>query len=115
MPEILIIDDEKIIRETLRDILEYEGYKIDEAEDGIQAIEKFKKKKYDVVLCDIKMPRMDGLEVLEMAQGINPDIPVIMISGHGTVEIAVEATRKGAFAFITKPPDLNQMLVHRQN
>lgn len=115
MPEILIVDDEKVIRDTLRDILEYEGYKIEEAEDGISAIDKIKKKKYDVILCDIKMPKMDGLEVLEAANSINPDVPVIMVSGHATVDIAVEATQKGAFAFITKPPDLNQMLIHIRN
>lgn len=115
MPEILIVDDEKVIRETLKDILEYEKYKIEEAADGFQAIEKIKKKKYDVVLCDIKMPKMDGIEVLEQSMAINPDVPFIMISGHGTVEIAVEATRKGAFAFISKPPDLNQLLLHIRN
>jgi two-component system nitrogen regulation response regulator NtrX len=115
MPEILIVDDEKVIRETLKDILEYEKYKIEEAADGIQAIEKIKKKKYDVVLCDIKMPKMDGIEVLEKSMAINPEVPFIMISGHGTVEIAVEATRKGAFAFISKPPDLNQLLLHIRN
>jgi len=115
MPEILIVDDEKVIRETLRDILEYEGYKIDDALDGPSALEKIKKKKYDVILCDIKMPKMDGLEVLEASMTINPEVPFIMISGHGTVEIAVEATRKGAFAFITKPPDLNQLLLHIRN
>ncbi|MBT3422988.1 MAG: sigma-54-dependent Fis family transcriptional regulator [Bacteroidetes bacterium] len=115
MPEILIVDDEKVIRETLKDILEYEKYKIEEAADGLQAIEKIKKKKYDAVLCDIKMPKMDGIEVLEQSMAINPDVPFIMISGHGTVEIAVEATRKGAFAFISKPPDLNQLLLHIRN
>ncbi|MFC2114008.1 sigma-54-dependent transcriptional regulator [Bacteroidota bacterium] len=115
MAEILIVDDEKVIRETLKDILEYEKYKIDEAANGHEAIEKIKKKKYDVVLCDIKMPKMDGLEVLEQSMSINPDVPFIMISGHGTVEIAMEATRKGAFAFISKPPDLNQLLLHVRN
>jgi len=115
MPEILIVDDEKVIRETLKDILEYEGYKIDESSDGLSALEKIKQKKYDVVLCDIKMPKMDGIEVLEQSMAFNPEIPFIMISGHGTVEIAIEATRKGAFAFITKPPDLNQLLLHVRN
>jgi len=115
MPEILIIDDEKVIRETLRDILEYEKYKIDDAVDGFTALEKIKKKKYDVVLCDVKMPKMDGIEVLEASMAINPDVPFIMISGHGTVELAVEATRKGAFAFIQKPPDLNQLLLQIRN
>jgi two-component system, NtrC family, nitrogen regulation response regulator NtrX len=115
MAKILIVDDEKIIRQTLKDILEYEGYQIDEAENGLEALEKIKNNSFDVMLCDIKMPKMDGLEVLEEAMGINPDLPIIMISGHGTIEIAVEATKKGAFAFITKPPDLNQILIQIRN
>jgi two-component system nitrogen regulation response regulator NtrX len=115
MSEILIVDDEKVIRDTLRDILEYEGYKIDEAENGEKALGMIKKKKYDVVLCDIKMPKMDGLEVLEKSMEFNPEVPFVMISGHGTIEIAVDATKKGAYAFITKPPDLNQLLLQIRN
>jgi two-component system, NtrC family, nitrogen regulation response regulator NtrX len=115
MANILIVDDEKVIRQTLRDILEYEGYKIDEAENGLVAIDCIKSKPYDAVLCDIKMPKMDGIEVLEKSMEINPDVPFIMISGHGTIEIAVEATKKGAYAFITKPPDLNQLLLQIRN
>ena len=115
MSKVLIVDDEQVIRETLRDILEYEGYQVDEAENGIEAINLLKKNKYDVALCDIKMPKMDGLEVLEKSLEINPDVPFIMISGHGTIEIAVEATKKGAYAFISKPPDLNQLLLQVRN
>lgn len=115
MSKILIIDDEQVIRQTLRDILEYEGYQVDEAENGIEALNLVKKNKYDAALCDIKMPKMDGIEVLEKSLEINPDIPFIMISGHGTVEIAVEATKKGAYAFISKPPDLNQLLLQVRN
>jgi len=115
MSKILIVDDEQVIRQTLRDILEYEGYQIDEAENGMEALTLVKKTKYDVVLCDIKMPKMDGLEVLEKSFEINPDTPFIMISGHGTIDIAVEATKKGAYAFISKPPDLNQLLLQVRN
>jgi len=115
MPNILIVDDEIVIRETLRDILEYERYKIDEAEDGVKALEMIKKKKYDLVILDIKMPKMDGLEVLDKSMEFNPEIPIIMISGHGTIDIAVEATKKGAYSFITKPPDLNQLLLMVRN
>ena len=115
MFKILIVDDEKVIRQTLRDILEYEGYQIDEAENGQIAIDMIKDRSYDAVLCDIKMPKVDGIEVLEKSMDINPDIPFIMISGHGTIDIAVEATKKGAYAFITKPPDLNQLLLQIRN
>jgi len=115
MFKILIVDDENVIRQTLRDILEYEGYQIDEAENGQIAIDMIKDISYDAVLCDIKMPKVDGIEVLEKSQEINPDIPFIMISGHGTIDIAVEATKKGAYAFITKPPDLNQLLLQVRN
>jgi two-component system, NtrC family, nitrogen regulation response regulator NtrX len=115
MFKILIVDDEKVIRQTLRDILEYEGYQIDEAENGQIAIDMIKDHSYDAVLCDIKMPKVDGIEVLEKSMDINPDIPFIMISGHGTIDIAVEATKKGAYAFITKPPDLNQLLLQIRN
>lgn len=115
MPNILIIDDEKAIRKTLAEILSYEGYKIDEAEDGEEGIKKFSSNQYDVVLCDIKMPKMDGIEFLEKARLANPDIPIIMISGHGNIETAVEAVKKGAYDFISKPPDLNRMLITLRN
>lgn len=115
MPRILIIDDEKNIRNTLKEILEYEGYSVDEAADGQAGIEKLNDESYDVVLCDIKMPKMDGLEVLSKAQEIASDTPFVMISGHGTVETAVEATKKGAFDFISKPPDLNRLLITLRN
>lgn len=115
MPGILIIDDEKSIRKTLAEILSYEGYKIEEAGDGEEGLKKFSEKTFDVVLCDIKMPRLDGIEFLEKAKLINPDVPVIMISGHGNVETAVEAVKKGAFDFISKPPDLNRLLITLRN
>jgi two-component system nitrogen regulation response regulator NtrX len=115
MASILIIDDERPIRSTLKDILEYEKIKISEAEDGPKGIALFKKQEFDAVLCDIKMPGMDGIEVLEQIQAINPDIPVIMISGHGTIETAVESLKKGAYDYISKPPDLNRLLVSVRN
>jgi two-component system, NtrC family, nitrogen regulation response regulator NtrX len=115
MPNILIIDDEKAIRKTLTEILGYEGYKIDEAADGEEGLKKFTEGSYDVVLCDIKMPKMDGIEFLEKARVANPDIPVIMVSGHGTIETAVEAVKKGAYDYIAKPPDLNRLLITLRN
>ena len=115
MASILIIDDEKAIRKTLSEILSYEGYKIDEAADGEEGIKKFSTTTYDVVLCDIKMPRMDGLEFLEKAKEINADVPIIVISGHGNIETAVEAVKKGAFDYISKPPDLNRLLITLRN
>ncbi|HZK62894.1 MAG TPA: sigma-54 dependent transcriptional regulator [Puia sp.] len=115
MSNILIIDDEKAIRKTLSEILSYEGYKIDESGDGEEGFRKFKEKEYDVILCDIKMPRMDGIEFLEKAKESNPDIPIIMISGHGTIETAVEAVKKGAYDYISKPPDLNRLLITIRN
>jgi len=115
MSSILIIDDEKAIRKTLSEILSYEGYKIDEAGDGEEGLKKFKDKSYDVVLCDIKMPKLDGIEFLDKVSGINPDVPVIMISGHGTIETAVEAVKKGAYDYISKPPDLNRLLITIRN
>jgi DNA-binding NtrC family response regulator len=115
MSNILIIDDEKAIRKTLSEILSYEGYKIDEAGDGEEGLKKFTEKAYDVVLCDIKMPRMDGMEFLTRAAAANPDVPVIMISGHGTIETAVEAVKKGAYDYIAKPPDLNRLLITIRN
>jgi two-component system, NtrC family, nitrogen regulation response regulator NtrX len=115
MPNILIIDDEKAIRKTLGEILSYEGYKIEEAVDGDEGLKKFREKNYDVVLCDIKMPKSDGIEFLEKAREINGDVPVIMISGHGTIETAVEAVKKGAYDYISKPPDLNRLLITIRN
>lgn len=115
MPNILIIDDERSIRKTLTEILTYEGYKVDEASDGEEGLKRFRDKGYDAVLCDIKMPKVDGLEFLEKAAEINPDVPVIMISGHGTIETAVEAVKKGAYDYIAKPPDLNRLLITLRN
>jgi DNA-binding NtrC family response regulator len=115
MSNILIIDDEKAIRKTLGEILSYEGYKLEEAGDGEEGLKRFREKEYDVILCDIKMPKMDGIEFLEKAKEINPDIPVIMISGHGTIETAVEAVKKGAYDYISKPPDLNRLLITIRN
>ncbi|MFL5739467.1 MAG: sigma-54-dependent transcriptional regulator [Flavisolibacter sp.] len=115
MPSILIIDDEKAIRKTLTEILSFEGYKLDEAADGEEGLKKFREKTYDVVLCDIKMPKVDGLDFLQKAVEANPDVPVIMISGHGNIETAVEAVKKGAYDFIQKPPDLNRLLITIRN
>ncbi len=115
MVEILIIDDEKAIRKTLSEILSFEGYKIDEAADGEEGLKKFSQKNYDIVLCDIKMPKLDGIEFLEKAREINPDVPVIMISGHGNIDTAVDAVKKGAFDYISKPPDLNRLLITLRN
>jgi two-component system, NtrC family, nitrogen regulation response regulator NtrX len=115
MASILIIDDEKAIRKTLTEILSYEGYKIDEASDGEEGLKRFSEKAYDIVLCDIKMPKLDGIEFLEKAKEINPDVPVIMISGHGNIDTAVEAVKKGAFDYISKPPDLNRLLITLRN
>jgi two-component system nitrogen regulation response regulator NtrX len=115
MADILIIDDEKAIRKTLTEILSFEGYKIEEAADGEEGLKKFRDKSYDLVLCDIKMPKLDGIEFLQKAGEINADIPVIMISGHGNIETAVEAVKKGAFDYISKPPDLNRLLITIRN
>lgn len=115
MASILIIDDEKAIRKTLTEILSFEGYKIDEAADGEEGLKKFSDKNYDLVLCDIKMPKLDGIEFLEKAKDVNPDVPIIMISGHGNIDTAVEAVKKGAFDYISKPPDLNRLLITLRN
>jgi two-component system, NtrC family, nitrogen regulation response regulator NtrX len=115
MATILIIDDEKAIRKTLTEILSFEGYKIDEAADGEEGLKKFREKTYDAVLCDIKMPKIDGIDFLQKAVEINADVPVIMISGHGNIETAVEAVKKGAYDFIQKPPDLNRLLITIRN
>ena len=115
MAKILIIDDERSIRNTLKEILEYEGYKIDQAADGAEGLEMIKKGKYDLALCDIKMPKMDGMEVLVEVQKIKPELAMIMISGHGNIETAVECTKNGAYDFISKPPDLNRLLITVRN
>lgn len=115
MPRILLVDDEKTIRDALRDILEYEGYAVEEAKDGEEGLNALKNKDFDVVLCDIKMPKMDGLETLLKAGELGVSAQFIMISAFGNVENAVEATKRGAFDFITKPPDLNRLLVSVRN
>ncbi|MEE1944004.1 sigma-54 dependent transcriptional regulator [Pedobacter sp. KR3-3] len=115
MAKLLIIDDERAIRSTLREILEYESYDVDDIDNGIDGLELIKKNNYDLVLCDIKMNKMDGMEVLENALALKPDLPFIMISGHGTVETAIEASKKGAFDFVSKPPDLNRLLITVRN
>ncbi|HNW77235.1 MAG TPA: sigma-54 dependent transcriptional regulator [Bacteroidales bacterium] len=114
MARILVIDDEKSIRNTLREILEYEKFTVDDAADGMEGIAKANEQNYDVILCDIKMPRMDGMEVLNQLLQIT-EAPVIMISGHGTIETAVEALKKGAYDYIAKPLDLNRLLVTIRN
>lgn len=115
MVKILIVDDEKSIRNTLREILEYEKYTVEEAEDGEKGLQLIKDNEYDVVLCDIKMPKLDGIEVLEQAHELGKDLQFIMISAHGSIETAVEATKKGAYDFIQKPPDLNRLLLTVRN
>jgi two-component system nitrogen regulation response regulator NtrX len=115
MGKILIIDDEKAIRNTLKEILEYEGYQVEEATDGLSGLEKIENDDFEAVLCDIKMPKMDGIEVLTKAVEITDDIPFIMISGNATIDTAVEATKKGAYDFISKPPDLNRLLITLRN
>jgi two-component system nitrogen regulation response regulator NtrX len=112
MPKILIIEDEAAIRRVLTKILteENDTYKVEEAEDGQQGLEKIKNDDYDLVLCDIKMPKMDGVEVLEAVKKIKPEIPMVMISGHGDLETAINTMRLGAFDYISKPPDLNRLL-----
>jgi two-component system, NtrC family, nitrogen regulation response regulator NtrX len=115
MAKILIIDDERAIRSTLREILEYEDYQVDDVDNGADGLTMIAKDDYDLVLCDIKMNRMDGMEVLTEGLIIKPDLPFIMISGHGTVETAIEASKRGAFDFISKPPDLNRLLITVRN
>jgi DNA-binding NtrC family response regulator len=115
MANILVIDDERSIRNTLKDILEYEEHHVDLAEEGNSGIELFKKNKYDLVLCDIKMPEMDGSEVLTKLTELNSDVPVVMISGHGNIETAVDSIKSGAYDFIAKPLDLNRLLVTVKN
>ena len=115
MARILIIDDEKRIRRTLREILEYENFKVEEAGDGLEGLTLVQKEKFDIILCDIKMPKMDGMEALDKFMDANVDAPIIMISGHGNIETAVEAVKKGAYDFIQKPLDLNRLLVTIRN
>ncbi|MCC6458841.1 MAG: sigma-54-dependent Fis family transcriptional regulator [Saprospiraceae bacterium] len=115
MAKILIVDDEMPIRRILREILEFEQYEVEEAADGLECVAKVQREKYDVVIMDIKMPKMDGIEALERLQILSPETPVIMVSGHGTIDTAVEAVKKGAFDFISKPPDLNRMLITVRN
>ena len=115
MATILVIDDERPIRSALREILEFEKFKVDDAEDGLAGLSMIEKNKYDVILCDIKMPKMDGTEVLGKIISMGIDVPVVMISGHGTVETAVDAIKGGAFDFIQKPLDLNRILVTIRN
>lgn len=115
MPKILVIDDEKPIRDALQNILTAEHYEVDIVENGKKGLEMLKDNGYDVVLCDIKMPGMDGLEVMSKANEISSETPFILISGHGTIEIAVEAVKKGAYDFISKPPDLNRLLITIRN
>jgi two-component system nitrogen regulation response regulator NtrX len=112
---ILVVDDEKAIRRTLNEILTFEGFVVDEAADGAEAVKKIKENNYDCILCDIKMPKMDGIEVLEIAHEEKPDVPFIVISGHGNIETAVDAVKKGAFDYISKPPDLNRLLITIRN
>ena len=115
MSRILVIDDERSIRNTLKDILEFEKYKVEVAEDGFKALELIKTVDFDVILCDIKMPGMDGLEVLQKIEELKPDTPVVMISGHGNIDTAVESIKKGAYDFIEKPLDLNRLLITIRN
>ena len=115
MAKILVVDDEKNIRNTLREILEYEKYDVDEAENGKIALEQFKSNVYDVVLCDIKMPQISGALVLEEMKKINSDTPIVMISGHGNIETAVDLIKNGAYDYISKPLDLNRLLITIKN
>ncbi len=115
MARILIIDDERAIRRALREILEFEGFEVDEAEQGKEGVDKATNKLYDVIFCDIKMPQMDGMEVLAALNVAKVEAPVIMISGHGNIDTAVQAIKSGAFDFIEKPLDLNRILVTLRN
>lgn len=115
MAKILVIDDQQSIRKTLKEILEYEDFQVDEAEDGQKGLEMVQKNEYDVILSDIKMPKIDGIEFLEKVFTTHPDVPVIMISGHGNIDTAVDAIKKGAYDYISKPVDLNRLLVTVRN
>lgn len=115
MAKVLVIDDDRPIRSTLKEILEFEKFTVDDAENGEEGIKKIEKQTFDLVLCDIKMPKMDGIEVLQKVQQLKPETPVVMISGHGDIETAVGAIKQGAFDFIAKPLDLNRLLVTVRN
>ncbi len=115
MPKILVIDDESSIRNTLKEILEYEKYEVAVAEDAEEALEQMASGPFEVILCDVKMPKMDGIELLDKIREADPDVAVVMISGHGTIDTAVEAIKKGAYDFIAKPLDLNRMLITIRN
>jgi len=115
MSKILVIDDERAIRNTLKEVLEYEKHEVDLAEDGPSGLEMFNANSYDIVLCDIKMAKMDGIEVLQKICETSSDVPVVMISGHGNIDTAVEAIKKGAFDFLEKPLDLNRLLITIRN
>lgn len=115
MAKILVIDDEKSIRNTLKEILEFEGHELQDASDGLEGLKKAEQEKFDLIFSDIKMPKMDGIEFLDKMQEMQPDTQVIMISGHGSIETAVEAIKKGAYDFIAKPLDLNRLLITVRN
>ena len=115
MAKILIVDDDQGIRKTLKNILEFEKYQVEEAQDGFECLIKLKRNDYDIIILDIKMPKMDGMETLERIEKLKPDTPVLMISGHGTIDTAVDAVKKGAYDFIQKPPDLNRLLITLRN
>jgi two-component system nitrogen regulation response regulator NtrX len=115
MPKILVIDDERSIRSTLQEILEYEKHEVSLASSGPEGLEIFNADKFDIVLCDIKMPEMDGMEVLDKLMESSSDVPVVMISGHGNIDTAVAAIKKGAYDFIEKPLDLNRLLITVRN
>ena len=115
MSRILVIDDERSIRNTLKEILEYEKYQVDLAENAKQALENVRNNEYNIILCDIKMPEVDGLELLPQLIEVHPDTPVVIISGHGNIDTAVEAIKKGAYDFIEKPLDLNRLLITIRN
>ena len=115
MGKILVIDDERPIRRTLCEILEFEKFEVDQAENGEDGLKMAQENEYDVILCDIKMPKMDGMEVLEKIKELDYDSTIVMISGHGTIDTAVDALKKGAFDYLPKPPDLNRLLVTVRN
>ena len=115
MTKILVIDDARSIRNSMKDILQYEGHEVVLAENGMEGLVSVKSEKPDIVFCDIKMPKMEGIEVLERIKEFSADTPVIMISGHGTIDTAIEAIRKGAYDFIEKPLDLNRILITIKN
>jgi two-component system, NtrC family, nitrogen regulation response regulator NtrX len=115
MPHLLVVDDEKSIRNVLKDIFTDEGFTIEEATDGFEAINLFKAKDFDAVLCDLKMPKVDGITFLDQAIALKPQIPIIILSGNNQIDLAVEAVRKGAYDYLNKPPDLNRLLITIRN